>query len=168
MAHMHVNSAALNIRATPDMQSDNILVALPFGYPVLTTGEASPHPWVSIVTIWNGKTFSGFVNVGYLRESLSDAKESLLAVAAMAWTIKDKNYALPNLDSGFERQSLALAKLDIGDVICTGHNDLVVAKGMTQVWALSGDLKLTRYPLLEDGHLDDRSGNVVAVMRNLV
>ena len=167
MAQLHVNSAALNIRSTPCMTADNIVVALPFGHPLETTGEADEKRWIAVTANWGGKTHVGFVNVGYLRKPLSNAKEAMLAAAAMAWTAKDQTYAMPNGKLGFERQTTAVAMPTIGDLICTDRHDLVVAKGMTQIWGLNGDLKIIKYPLLEDGRLDDKRGNITAVLRSL-
>ena len=168
MTQMHVNSAALNVRSTSSLDSDNILVALPFGYPVLITDGAELRPWIAIRTIWRAKFLAGFVNGGYLREPFSENTESLIADAAMAWTDKDKNFTLPDGNLGYQCQSADHAKPNVADLIDADQNVLVVAKGMTQLWALGGDLKIVRYPLLEDGRLDDRRGNITAVLKCLV
>ena len=168
MTQMHVNSAALNVRSTPSMDTHNILVALPFGYPVLVTDGTNVRPWVEIRTIWRAKFLAGFVNSGYLRAALPATTESLIADAAMAWIDKDLNFTLPDGDFGYQSQSADHAKPEIADLICADNNTLVVAKGMTQLWALGGDLKIVRYPLLEDGRLDDRRGNITAVLKSLV
>ena len=167
MTPMHVNSAALNVRSMPAMGFHNILLALPFGYPVLVSDDASVRPWISIHTIWQAKFISGFVNSGYLRPPLPDATEALIAAAAMAWTTNDINFVLPDR-SRHQWQSADQAKPNIADFICADQNVLVIAKGMTQLWALANNLKIVRYPLLEDGRLDDRRGNITGVMKNLI
>ena len=160
MTQMHVNSAALNVRSTPSMDTHNILVALPFGYPVLVTDGTNVRPWIEIRTIWRGRFLTGFVNGGYLREPLPESKESLVADAAMAWTDTDKSYTLPDGNFDYQHLNADLAKPNIADLIYADQNVLVVAKGMTQLWALGCDLKIVRYPLLEDGRLDDRRGTL--------
>ena len=168
MTQMHVNSAALNVRSTPSIDTHNILVALPFGYPILVTDGSDLRPWIAIRTIWRAKFLAGFVNSGYLRAPLPATTEFLIANAAMAWTDRDRNFTLPDGDFGYQRQSADHAKPNIADLIYADQNVLVVAKGMTQLWALGGDLKIVRYPLLEDGRLDDRRDTITAVLKSLV
>ena len=168
MTQMHVNSAALNVRSTPSIDTHNILVALPFGYPILVTDGSDLRPWIAIRTIWRAKFLAGFVNSGYLRAPLPATTEFLIANAAMAWTDRDRNFTLPDGNFGYQRQSADHAKPNIADLIYADQNVLVVAKGMTQLWALGGDLKIVRYPLLEDGRLDDRRDTITAVLKSLV
>jgi hypothetical protein len=164
---MHVNAAALNIRASSGMVSDNVVANLPFGHPLQTIGEHDLKRWIAVEANYVGKLHRGFVNVGYLRKPLSVTKESLLATAARAWSTKDSTFKLPAGDSGFARDNATTAKPAIGDVICAANNSLVVARGMTQVWALGSDLQIIKFALLEDGRLDDPHGKITAVLRNL-
>lgn len=167
MARMHVNAAALNVRASADMNANNVVVTLPFGHPVETTGEHDLKRWIAVETQLNGKLHKGFVNVGYLRAPLSAEKEKRLADAAAAWTSKAAGFPMPTDHSTFAHEDPKVAKPAIGDFLRSTGVDLVVARGLTQVWALSTEMKIVKYPLLEDGRLDDKAGRVQAVYRNL-
>jgi hypothetical protein len=167
MTVMHVNAGALNIRATPAIENDNIVVTLPFGHPLNTTGEHDLKRWIPVEATLNGKHHKGFVNVGYLRKPLSNEKETVLASAAQSWASPHATYTAPQADKGFEKESPRHAKPAICDLIVSKTQDLVIARGLTQVWALNGDRKIIRYPLLEDGRLDDPKGVVTAVLRHL-
>jgi hypothetical protein len=164
---MHVNAAALNIRSTPEIKPDNIVATLPFAHALETNGTPNENRWIKVKAKFNSKTYRGYVNVGYLRTSLSPAKEALLTAASAAWHAKDKSFTLPDGTKGYATEPAATAKPAIGDLIQHTTNDLVIAKGMTQVWALTPTLEITKHPLLESGHLDDKRGMVTAVLRNL-
>lgn len=257
MARMHVNAGALNIRASAGIAPDNVVVSLPFGHPVETMGEADLKRWIAVETIYRGSTHRGFVNVGYLRGSLSFGRENLISVAAEIWDKFDRgkgketispysrfvaemwksvdpnlklsgtNQDMPwagafiahilksagftkleasfpssrllhqtilaasNGSSGVELLPLraSLVQPDPGDLIVSvrgdktvdfdvatktdtfqSHTDLVVAKGMTQVWAVGGNIansvSLVRFPLLANGLLDTASTRAFAVMKN--
>jgi Bacterial SH3 domain len=161
MPQMHVNAAALNIRSGPNMTSDNILATLPFGHPLETTGEHDLKRWIAVEATLNGKSHKGFVNMGYLRNPLSASKEELLAQAASI-----RGFSIPAGGASYVSESLSVAKPAICDVICTHNHNLVVARGLTQVWALTSGGKIVKFPLLEDGRLDDSKGVVKAVLRN--
>jgi hypothetical protein len=167
MPRMHVNAAALNIRSSADMNSNNVVATLPFGHPLETTGEHDLKRWIPVEAQLNGKVHKGFVNVGYLRKPLSAEKEKLLADAAQAWTSKSAGFPMPTDHSKFAHDDPKVAKPAIGDFLRSSGADLVVARGLTQVWAFSTDMKIVKYPLLEDGRLDDKAGKVAAVYRNL-
>ncbi len=159
MPLMHVNAAALNIRSAPNMTSQNIVATLPFGHAVQTTGEHDLKRWIPMEATLNGARYKGYVNVGYLRKPLSEAKEVLLAHAA-----NETGFAIPTGGTTFISVNPADAKPAIADVICASGHDLVVARGLTQVWTLTSERRIVKYPLLEDGKLDDPKGIVKAVL----
>jgi hypothetical protein len=167
MPKMHINAAALNIRSTPEIKPDNIVATLPFGHAIEANGTPNENRWIKVKAKFNSKTYRGYVNVGYLRAPLSPAKEALLAAASTAWQVKDKSFTIPNGTKGYAPEPITTAKPAIGDLIQHTTTDLVVAKGMTQVWTLTQSLEITKHPLLENGHLDDKRGMVTAVLRNL-
>jgi hypothetical protein len=167
MPKMHINAAALNIRSTPEIKPDNIVATLPFAHGIETNGTPNENRWIKIKAKHNGKTYRGYVNVGYLRAPLSPTKEALLSTASQAWHSKDKTFTIPNGTKGYVSEPTTSAKPTIGDLIQHTTTDLVIAKGMTQVWALTPALEITKHPLLENGHLDDKRGIVTAVLRNL-
>lgn len=159
---MHVNAAALNIRATPGITADNIVATLPFGHPLETTGDHDLKRWIPVTATLAGKIITGFVNMGYLRNPLSAAKENLLAQAA-----KNAGFAIQSDCADYISESPSFARPAIGDLICADKTDLVVARGLTQVWALTNEHKIAKYSLLENGRLDDVRGLVKAVLRNI-
>jgi hypothetical protein len=167
MPQMNVNAAALNIRSTPEIKPGNIVATLPFAHALETNGTPNEDRWIKVKAKFNGKTYRGYVNVGYLRAPLSPAKEALLAAASTAWHSKDKSFPIPDGSTGYTPEPATSAKPAIGDLIQHTTTDLVIAKGMTQVWALTPTLEITKHPLLESGHLDDKGGAVTAVLRNL-
>jgi hypothetical protein len=167
MPTMHVNAAALNIRSTPEIKPGNIVATLPFAHAIETNGTPNENRWIKVKAKFNGKTYRGYVNVGYLRAPLSPAKEALLAAASTAWHSKDKSFTIPNGTKGYAPEPATSAKPTIGDLIQHTTTDLVIAKGMTQVWTLTPSLEITKHPLLESGHLDDKHGSVTAGLRNL-
>lgn len=167
MPHMHVNAAELNIRTTPEIKPGNIVAKIPFAHPLETAGLPDGNRWIKTKSKFNGKTFRGYVNVGYLRAPLSIAKENLLAAASKAWSNNDLSFAFPDGQFGFALELPSTAKPAIGDLICCAGNELVVARGMTQVWAINSNLEFTKHPLLENGQLDNQRGVVTAVLRNL-
>jgi hypothetical protein len=167
MPQMHINAAALNIRSTPEIKPENIVATLPFAHALETNGTPNENRWIKVKAKFNGKTYRGYINIGYLRAPLSPAKEALLAAASTAWQNQDKSFTLPNGTKGYAPEPTTTAKPTIGDLIQHTTTDLVIAKGMTQVWALTQSLEITKHPLLESGHLDDKHEAVKTVLRNL-
>jgi hypothetical protein len=165
MPRMHVNAAAINIRSTPEIKPENIVATLPFAHAIETNGTPNENRWIKVKAKFNGKTYRGYINIGYLRAPLSPAKEALLAAASTAWQNQDKSFTLPDAAKGYAPEPTTSAKPAIGDLIQHTTTDLVVAKGLTQVWALTPTLEITKHPLLESGHLDDKPGVVSAVLR---
>jgi hypothetical protein len=254
MARMHVNAGALNIRKSAGLAAD-ALVSLPFGHPVDTLGPPDLKRWIEVEATYRGKSYSGFVNSGYLRAPVSEARERLLAVTASVWDKfqrgdgkenkppfasyigemwrdvghdadgKDANMpwagaflahvlkhaaytrTAKTFPSGeivhaavrfgqidpqktdFDGVSIEAHVPAVGDLIFMKrgvppnieqmkesahfkcHCDVIVACGMTQVWAVGGNINnsvsLVRYPLTSNDLLDPKADRAVLLLRNL-
>jgi hypothetical protein len=87
---MHVASKSLNIRSKPLVSPATLIASLPFGHKVKVLGAAEREGWVNAETTYQGKDISGVLSSANLRVPESDAKEALLAVAAVEWDRFDR------------------------------------------------------------------------------
>jgi hypothetical protein len=82
---MHVKAPSLNLRHTPLVKPETLIVSLPFGHPVDVQGDADRPGWKVVSTTYKGVVHHGVISGDFLRAPLSAAKENLLAAAAVEW-----------------------------------------------------------------------------------
>ena len=97
MATKHVQSDALNLRSTPQVQTGNVIAVLVKGQPVSTIGAADGAGWINLDAVVNGATLRGFVKADLLRDPVSQAKERLISGAVAEWVRFDKGSGQENV-----------------------------------------------------------------------
>src|SRR5687768_14503023 len=97
MATKHVQSDALNLRSTPQVQTGNVIAVLVKGQPVSTIGAADGAGWINVDAVVNGATLRGFLKADLLRDPVSQAKERLISGAVAEWVRFDKGSGQENV-----------------------------------------------------------------------
>lgn len=85
MPKMRVKTDGLNMRRTPKVEPNNIILSLPLSHEVEVVKAPAGQTFCEVRTSLNGSSHSGFVHSGFLREPLSQLKESLLQGAVKEW-----------------------------------------------------------------------------------
>lgn len=102
MPKMRVKTDGLNLRRTPRVEPNNIILSLPLSHEVEVVNAPPGQTFCEVRTSLNGSSHSGFVHAGFLREPLSRLKESLLNEAIKEW-IRFKRGAGKEMNAPFFR-----------------------------------------------------------------
>ncbi len=86
----HIRTKYLNLGTEPLVKPSTLIVGLPFGHPVSIDGPSNRDGWFKVSTDYQGKRKSGHISGRFLRDPLSDKKETVLAVAAAEWDRFDR------------------------------------------------------------------------------
>ena len=81
----HVASKTLNLRDEPLVKPSSLLTSLPFGQLLDVKGPSTRPGWLVVETVYRGRNWRGHLSGNYVRDSVGDAKEGVLAVAAAEW-----------------------------------------------------------------------------------
>ncbi len=85
MKKLIVKTDGLNLRNTPQILPDNIILSMPLAQEVEIINSPNGQRFWEIETVLNGQTHRGFASSIYLREPLSQTKEKLIQAAVKEW-----------------------------------------------------------------------------------
>jgi hypothetical protein len=103
MPEMIVKTDGLNLRESPEILPDNIMLALPLAEKVEVINAPVGQRFWEVETASNGNTVRGFASSRFLRQPLSPAKERLMHEAAKEWIFFERGQGKEDEDPFFRR-----------------------------------------------------------------
>lgn len=82
---MYVDVLSLNFRSTPDTGPASKLGVLHLGHPIEVTGPVDAMGFVPVMVMVDGGQHRGFLAARFLRNTVSDTREALIAQAVHEW-----------------------------------------------------------------------------------
>lgn len=103
MSKMIVKTDGLNLRRTPQILPDNIILSLPLAQEVEVIDSPDGQRFWEVETTLNGQTRRGFASSRFLRAPLSQRKEKLIQAAVKEWIFFERGDGQENVAPFFQR-----------------------------------------------------------------
>jgi len=98
-----VSTEGLNLRSTPQILPDNIVLSMPLAQEVKIINAPAGQRFWEVEIALNGQTRRGFASSLFLREPLSRKKEALIQAAVKEWAFFRHGDGLEHIDPFFRR-----------------------------------------------------------------
>lgn len=103
MSKMIVKTDGLNLRSTPQILPDNIILSLPLAEEVEVINSPNGQRFWEVETTLNGQTKRGFASSRFLRAPLSPTKDKLIQGAVKEWIFFHRGDGQENVAPFFQR-----------------------------------------------------------------
>jgi hypothetical protein len=103
MSKMRVKTDGLNLRRTPQILPDNIILSLPLAQEVEVINSPDGERFWEVETTLNGQTRRGFASSRFLRAPFSQKKEKLIEAAVREWIFFGRGDGQENVAPFFKR-----------------------------------------------------------------
>src|SRR5690242_1833008 len=103
MTKMITTTDGLNLRSSPEILPDNVILSMPLAQEVNVITAPNGERFCEVEATVNGTTKHGFASRKFLRDPLGARRESLLSNAVKEWIRFKRGDAKENVDPFFKR-----------------------------------------------------------------